>query len=245
MSTSRVRRASATCDVRLTCDGRVSVSLATRCARGRATSYLARRVSHRARPQAPWHAAPSTAHFLATHLTALASSVLNAARSCTRSSWPSVMPTMRAVGWLVTQTAGCGCLKRTLGEVSASTSIDAVPGGILSGFRVQVIELVLDVERRRHALHDRMLRLDGVDRELRRSGRGRARRRRRSVAFSSGHCAKPYHVPGCSMTRPLPAAAKSKSALRYSGVSKNCRLTLMTATSALPISAAAWSRSSV
>ena len=74
---------------------------------------------------------------------------------------------MRAVGCLVIQTAGCGCLNRTLGEVSASTSIAAVPGGILSGFRVQVVELVLDLERRRHALHDRMIRLHGVDRELR------------------------------------------------------------------------------
>ena len=32
------------------------------------------------------------------HLTAFTSSVLNASRSCTRWSWPSVMPTMRAVG---------------------------------------------------------------------------------------------------------------------------------------------------
>ena len=78
------------------------------------------------------------------HRTALTSSVLNASRSCTRWSWPSVMPTMRAVGWLVIHTAGCGFLNLTLGEVSARTSIAAVPGGILSGFRVQVVELVLD-----------------------------------------------------------------------------------------------------
>ena len=32
------------------------------------------------------------------HFTALTSSVLNAWRSWTRSSWPSVIPTMRAVG---------------------------------------------------------------------------------------------------------------------------------------------------
>jgi hypothetical protein len=68
-----------------------------------------------------------------THFTAFTSSVLNAGWSWTRSSWPSVSPTMRAVRCVVIQTAGWGFMYRTLGDVSASTSMDAVLAGIVFG----------------------------------------------------------------------------------------------------------------
>ena len=101
------------------------------------------------------------------HFTALTSSVLNAGWSWTLSSCPSVIPTMRAVRWVVTQTAGCGCLNLHAGRRFGQHLDGRRAGRDLVRLGVHVIELVLDIERGRHARHDGVVPLHRIHRELR------------------------------------------------------------------------------